>query len=171
MVELYYPIAGENLSYEGYFSMSDVFKILDKYYRTKGFDKKIVFDEEYDGDNGKYIHVKTEYYKKTDTYVRLQSRLWIYANDLIEVETEVDGKKVLTNHGRLSITFDGHIQTEYFNRFDDTKPFYFMFKVLYEKYIAKDRIKYWEEVLRHITDELKAEISGYLNLKKFLYEK
>ena len=64
MSEFYTAVAGEQLNYEGLFSMKEVFRIIDKYYRTKGFDKKILFDEEYFTDKGKYIHVKTEYYKK-----------------------------------------------------------------------------------------------------------
>ena len=72
--ELYCPVAGETLNFEGLFSMKEVFRILDKYFRAKGWDKKIIFDEEYNTEKGKYIHVKTEYYKKTDSYVRLSAR-------------------------------------------------------------------------------------------------
>jgi hypothetical protein len=171
MTELYTPVVNETLNYEGLFSMREVFRILDKYYRTKAFDKKIIFDEEYMTDKGKYIHVKSEYYKKTDSYVRLQTRLWIYANDLVEVEKEVDGVKIKTNHGKLSIIFDGFLQTDYFSLVDDKKPVYFLFRVLYEHYLARPRIAYWEGVIRHVLTEMRAELSGYLNLQKFLYEK
>jgi hypothetical protein len=172
MVELYSPVVAEQLNFEGLFSMREVFRIIDKYYRTKAYDKKIVFDEEYHTDKGKYIHVKSEYYKKTDAYVRLQSRLWIYANELVEVEKEVDGVKVKTNHGKLQIIFDGFVQTLYISHnFDDSKPVYFLWRVIYEQYLARPRIAYWEGVVRHITNELKTEIAGYLNLNKFLYEK
>ncbi len=171
MTELYTPVAGENLSYSGLFSMSEVFRLIDKYYRTKGFDKKIIFDEEYNTEKGKYIHVKSEYYKKTDAYVRLQTRLWIYANNLKEVEKEVDGVKIKTNQGDLSITFDAFLQTDYFEIFDDSKPVYFIFRVIYEQYLQRGRIAYWENVARHVINELKTELSGYLNLNKFLYER
>ena len=76
---------------------------MDKYFRLKGWDKKIIFDEQYDTEKGRYIHVKTEYYKKTDAYVRLQTRQWIYGNELKEVEKEIDGVKIKTNQGKLSI--------------------------------------------------------------------
>ena len=115
--------------------------------------------------------MKTEYYKKTDSYVRLQQRQWIYANDLVEVEKEVDGVKIKTNHGKLNIVFDAFVQTEYFGIWPSQKPVGFLFKVLYEQYMARSRIAYWEEVSRHVTNELKTEISGYLNLNKFLYER
>ncbi len=171
MTEFYSPVVAEQMNFEGLFSMREVFRIIDKYFRTKAFDKKIIFDEEYHTEKGKYIHVKTDYYKKTDSYVRLQTRLWIYANDLVEVEKEVDGVKIKTNHGKLSITFDGFVQTDYLNIFDDEKPMYFLFKVLYEKYINRGRVAYWEGVVRHVLTELRTELSGYLNVNKFLYEK
>jgi hypothetical protein len=171
MTEFYSPVVGEQLSFEGLFSMREVFRIIDKYYRTKAFDKKILFDEEYNTEKGKYIHVKAEYYKKTDSYVRLQTRLWIYANDLVEVEKDVDGVKIKTNQGKLSITFDGFVQTEYMNIFNDANPKYFLFRVIYEQYLQRPRIAYWEGVVRHVVTELKTELAGYLNLHKLLYEK
>ena len=171
MPELYAPVVGETLNYEGLFSMKEVFRIIDKYYRTKAFDKKIIFDEEYHTPKGKYVHVKSEYYKKTDSYIRLQSRLWIYANNLVEVEIEANGQKIKTNKGQLQIIFDAFLQTEYFEIWDDSKPMYFLFRVLYEQYLARPRIKYWENVARHITNELKTEVAGYLNLNKFLHER
>jgi hypothetical protein len=169
--EFYSPVVGEQLNFEGLFSMKEVFRIVDKYFRSKAFDKKIIFDEEYQTEKGKYVHVKSEYYKKTDAYVRLQTRLWIYANDLIEVEKEVDGVKIKTNQGKLNLVFDAYLQTEYYGIFPSDKPVGFLFKVLYEQYLARPRIAYWEGVLRHVITELRSEIAGYLNLNKFLYEK
>ncbi|MBN2368241.1 hypothetical protein JXC34_04430 [Candidatus Woesearchaeota archaeon] len=170
-VEFYIPVAGQQLNFEGLFSMKEVFRIMDKYFRTKGWDKKIIFDEQYDTEKGRYVHVKSEYYKKTDAYVRLQTRQWIYANELKEVEKEVDGVKIKTNQGKLSIVLDAFIQTEYFGQWPADRPVFFLFKVIYEHYLARSRIAYWENVCRHITNELKAELAGYLNLNKFMYER
>ena len=169
--EFYTPLAGESINYEGLFNMKEVFRIIDKYFRTKAWDKKIVFDEQYDTPNGRYVHVKTEYYKKTDSYVRLQQRQWIYANNLVEVEKEVNGVKIKTHQGKLSITFDAFIQTEYFGLWPSNRPLYFLFRVIYEQYLARGKIAYWEEVSRHVANELKTEIAGYLNLNKFMYER
>ena len=171
MTEVYIPVAGEKLEFEGLFSMKEVFRIIDKYFRLKAFDKKITFDEEYQTEKGKYIHIKTEHYKKVDSYVRLQTRLWIYANELVDVEKEVDGVKIKTQKGKLSITFDSSLQTAYFGLMADKKPMYFLFRVLYEQYLARPRIAYWENVARHVINEVKTEIAGYLNLNKFLYER
>lgn len=171
MVELYSPVVAEQLNYDGLFSMRELFGIIDKYFRTKLFDKKIIFDEEYHSEKGKYIHVKAEYYKKTDSYVRLQMRLWIYGNELVDVEKEVEGSKVRINHGKLNIIFDSFIQTEYFSLWPDDTAMGFLFRVLYEQYMMRSRIAYWEGVCRHIIHELRAEIAGYLNIHKFLYVK
>jgi len=171
MVEFYTALAGEQLNYEGLFSMKEIFRLIDTYYRTKGFDKKILFDEEYHTEKGKYIHIKTEYYKRMTNYNRLQTRLWIYAMDLNEVETEVEGKKVKIDQGKLSITFDAFLQTDAYKQFGDTVGWKFLFRVFYEQYIVPHRIEYWLEVARHVIDELKTEISGYLNLNKLMYER
>jgi hypothetical protein len=171
MVELYTTVAGEQISFEGLFTMEDLFRIIDKYFRMKGFDKKLIFDEEFQTPTGKYFHIKAEYYKKVDSYIRMQTRMWLYINNYHPVEKEVEGNKIKTAHGKISMTFDAFLQTEYFKLFPDSKPFYFLFKVFYEKYMASSRILYWDKVSKHVINELKTEVSSYLNLNKFLYER
>ncbi len=171
MVELYTTVAGEQLNFEGLFTMEDVFRIIDKYFRMKGFDKKLIFDEEFQTPKGKYFHIKAEYYKKVDSYIRMQTRMWLYINDYNPVEKEVEGNKIKTAHGKFNIILDAFLQTEYFGLFPDKKPFYFLFKVFYEKYMASNRIGYWDKVSKHVVNELKTELAAYLNLNKFLYER
>ncbi len=173
MTDIHHAVYAETLDYEGLFTFKEVFRILDKFFRLKGFDKKIIFDEEFDGENGKYFHVKTQYYKKVDAYIRLETRYWIYAFDYKKVEKEIDGEKIIIGQGRLNIRFDSFLQTGYLmsGTMPDSKPFYFLFRVLYEKFLAKPYIDYWKNVARHVVDESKAELSAYLNLNKFLYEK
>ena len=169
MTEIYSTVIAESLNYEGYFTVRELFRIIDKYYRMKQFDKKIAMDAEFQTSTGKYFHLKTEYYKKVDSYIRLQTRLWIYVNDYKLIEVESEGKKIKTAHGKLNITFDAFLQTEYFGLFPDSKPFYFLWKVLYEKLFARARISHWDHVSKHVINELKNEISGYLNINKFMY--
>ena len=90
MSDMVSVVAGESLEYDGLFSMKEVFRVIDKYFRQRGFDKKIIFDEEYHTPTGKYVHVKMEPYKKWDDYIRMQIRLWVYGKDLLEVEKEVE---------------------------------------------------------------------------------
>ena len=171
MVEVHTAVFGEVLEFEGLFTVRDLFRTIDKYFRQKAFDKKIVFDEEFDTETGKYFHIKTQYYKKVDAYVRLETRFWIYVYNYKIVEKKVDGEKKKIGQGKLKIQFDSFLQTGYLNTMPDNKPFYFLFRVLYEKFFAKPYIDYWINVAKHVINESKAEISSYLNLNKFLYEK
>ncbi|MBT3720559.1 hypothetical protein HN789_00675 [archaeon] len=171
MVELHHAVFGETLEFEGLFTVKDLFKTIDQYFRFKRFDKKIVFDEEFDTEEGKYFHLKTQYYKKVDAYVRLETRFWIYVYNYKIIEKEVEGEKVRIGQGKASIKFDAFLQTGYINTMPDNKPFYFLFRILYEQYFAKPYIDYWKNVAIHVTNEAKTEISSYLNLNKFLYEK
>jgi len=178
MAELVFPVSDERIEYEGLFSMKEVFRLLDKYFRQKGYDKKIVFDEEYQTPSGKYIHVKFTPYKKVDDYIRVQMRIWIYAHDLIEVEREVDGRKIKTNKGRLIMIFDAQMQTDYRDNWvvkDRKDPShapisnYFLIQTMMEKFIYGKRLKQWEGVTRYTLIGAKTEIVSYLNLNKFLY--
>ncbi|MFH0876295.1 MAG: hypothetical protein V1859_10240 [archaeon] len=176
MSELVFPVVDERLEYSGLFSMKEVFRILDKYYRQKSYDKKIIFDEEYNTPTGKYIHVKFTPYKKVDDYIRIQHRIWIYAHDLIEVEKELEGQKIKTNQGKITLIFDCQMMTDYRNNWVvmDRKlgvpnPNYFLIMTLMEKFIYGKRLKHWENVGRHTLFEAKTEIASYLNLNKLIY--
>ena len=171
MTEIYSTVVKEELTFEGLFTVKELFRIIDKYFALKRFDKKIVFDEEFDTEKGKYFHIKTHHYKKVDSYIRMMTRFWVYVNEYKYVEKEVKGQKIKTAHGKLTILFDAFLQTDYFELFDDTKPFYFLFKVFYEKFIARARIAHWDTVSKHIVNEIRTEIASYLNLNKFLYER
>ena len=115
-----------------------------------------------------YIHIKHEFYKKTTQYTRLIIRLWIYANDLVEVEKEIDGNKVKMHQGSVSVTFDGFLQTDYDDRWS-YNIFYFIFRTMIEKYVLKSRFKFWENMIRRYIGDCRAELSTYLNMNKFLY--
>ncbi|MBD3204488.1 hypothetical protein GF327_09430 [Candidatus Woesearchaeota archaeon] len=175
MADTIFPMVDERIEYEGLFSMKEVFRILDKYFRQKGYDKKIVFDEEYHTETGKYIHVKFTPYKKVDDYIRIMMRIWIYAHNLIEVEKELEGKKIKTNQGKLLMIFDSQMMTDYRESWSVSdpelgfKPIYFLIQVLMEKYIYRKRLAHWEGVIRHTLIGAKTEVASYLNLNKFLY--
>lgn len=168
MAELVTGVVGETLEYSGLFSMKEVFRIIDTFFRQRGFDKKLIFDEQYETPNGRYIHVKMQPYKKWDDYVRTQLRLWIYGKNLIDVEKEVEGTKIKTNQGTLLIVFDSLIQTDYRNRWD-TPAFYFVMRTIMEKYILGARSKRYEDQARYVIQELRANLSSYLNTNKSLY--
>ncbi|MBN1502406.1 hypothetical protein JW930_02585 [Candidatus Woesearchaeota archaeon] len=168
MSELISTVTAETLNFEGLFSMKEIFRIIDKYFRTRAFDKKILFDEEFYTSNGKYIHVKAEYYKKWDNYIRMQIRFWLYVHNLVEVEKEVEGQKIKTNNGKITIIFDGFIQSDFRHRWD-SKPIYFLIRTLFEKYFYNGKMEYWENISKYIIYELRSELTSYLNMSKYLY--
>ncbi len=177
MAEKVFPLVDERIEYAGYFSMAEIFRLLDKYYRQKGYDKKIIFDEEYQTPTGKYIHVKTTPYKKVDDYIRVQMRIWIYAHDLKEVEIEVDGKKIKTDHGKLTMIFDCEMQTDFRDAWVVKDPktgspraLYFLVQTMMEKFMYKKRMEHWEGVIANTLIGAKTEVASYLNLCKYLYQ-
>jgi hypothetical protein len=168
MPEVVAVVVNDQLNYEGFFNMYEVIRVMEKFFRTKGFDKKIIFDEEFHTAAGIYVHMKLDNYKKVDNYIRQVVRLWIYANDLTDVEKEVEGEKVKMHKGKLSITFDGYLVTDYDGRWETT-PFYFIFRTMSEKYFLRARFKFYEDLNRRYINECRAELSTYLNMNKYLY--
>ncbi|MDP2750223.1 MAG: hypothetical protein Q8O89_05300, partial [Nanoarchaeota archaeon] len=81
------------LTYEGLFDAKDLFAIMDKFFREKGYDKRELRNIEQVKPEGKYVELEVIPWKKTTDYFR--NELWVRTilSELKEVEVEKDGVK------------------------------------------------------------------------------
>ena len=171
MGEPYLVEINKELNFEGIFDMDELFRIIDNNYRSKGFDKQIYYDDEYETEQGKYFYLKYDYYKKVDSYVRIVNRYWIHVDGVMPMSSVIDGEKIEKSYGKISINCDCLMETEYFQSFPDSNPVYFLLRVFIEKYVLKAKIDYWKNVTKFMLTECLAEVLTYLNMNKLLYDR
>jgi len=166
MAERFTVVDQENIHYKGLFDIAQLGKAIETWARTKGYDKRIVRDEEHIYKDHKYIHMWWEPYKKITDYVKFEVRIWVYINNITQVEKDIDGVKTKFNKGDIDITIDGFLITDYEHRWEQ-KPMYFFLRTLFDKFVYRLEISKYVSLLKDHAMELKAEISSFLNLYRF----
>ena len=154
------------LTYEGLFSIYDMYKMIDEWFEEKGYDKREVKNIESVFPEGKYIEVVMEPWKKLTDYSKSVIKVRMIFSDIKEVQVEKDGMKVKMNQGRAHFVFDAFLETDYENRWE-SKPMFFLIRTLYDKYFYKGYTSQLKGEVMDAVTELHARIKGFLNLHRY----
>jgi len=154
------------LSYEGLFSVPELYKLIDNWIRERGYDKLEKKNIEKVTPSGKYIEIEILPWKKITDYAKNVLRLRITMMDVKEVELEKDGKKIKLNQGKIIILSDAYLETDYEHRWEG-KPIFFFLRTIFDKYFFKPYTQsYRENVLKDYND-LISQIKSFLNLYRY----
>ena len=167
MVEKYIVVDKLRLAYEGLFSVSELYKLIDGWFRTKSYDKAELKNVEKVKPEGKFIEIELFPWRKLTDYAISRIRIRMIMTDVKEVMVEREGAKVKLNQGSIQIVFDGYLETDYENRWEQ-KPIFFFLRTLIDKFIHRGEIDKYEEALAEEVNELQNEIKSFLNLYKVI---
>jgi hypothetical protein len=116
------------------------------------------------GATGTYIESNWYLERKVTYYVKFIIEIEFLVRDMntVIVEDE-DGNKKKRNQGRVEILFNAKMQKNYLKNFSDKKgEFSDFLRVIYEKYIGKNRLKDYEDKLeaeaRDLLEDLKEKL-------------
>lgn len=151
------------LKYEGLFNATELYKLIDKWLNEKAYDKRELRNEEHVKPDGKYVELILMPWKKISDYARHVIRIEIRMHKLKEVVVERDGQRVRMNQGRVDMIFDGYLDTDYEDRWEQ-KPFYFFMRTLFDKFIYRTYSTQFEELLVENISQLHTLIKSFLNL-------
>jgi len=154
------------LSYEGLFSVPELYKLIDTWIRERGYDKLEKKNIEKIERDGKYIEIEILPWKKITDYAKNVLRLRIIMSNVKDVEIERDGKKIKLNQGKVKIVSDAYLETDYEHRWEG-KPIFFFLRTVFDKYFFKPYTQsYRENVLKDYND-LIGQIKSFLNLYRY----
>ena len=166
MAEKDYIVDKLRINYEGLFSISDLYSLIDNWLRTKGYDKRETKNMEIVKPDGKFIELLLEPWKGLTDYAKSIIRLRIQMSDIKDVEIERDNTKIKMNQGKINLVFDGILVTDYENTWEG-KPFYYFIRTLYDKYFYKPFTSGFQNGVREDVIHLHSEIKAFLNLNRF----
>lgn len=156
------------LNYSGLFNVHELYMLIDSYLREKGFDKRESKNQEHVGPEGKYVNLVLQPWKKITDYARHVIKIEIKMNHLKEVVVEHDGRKHKMQNGEVTITFDGYLDTDYEDRWEQ-KPFYFFLRTLFDKWVYRTYSTEYEELLVENVSQLHQSIKSFLNLYRYSF--
>ena len=161
-----YIVKDERLKYQGLFNVSELYKHMDEYFEEKGYDKVEVKNAEIVNDSGiRFIEIIVNPFKKTTDYAKVLFDVRLVIENMKDVEVEKNGIKVLVQHGLVDFEFNVMVDTDYENRWKDTKKHVF-WRILVDKFFMKEYTKqYYDEAMNDFK-MLKYQLESFLNMFK-----
>ena len=154
------------IQYEGLFDATELYRLIDRFFRDKGYDKRDLKNVEKVRPQGKFIEIELLPWKKTTDYFKNEIKIRMIMEDLKDVEVEKDGRKIKLNQGKLSIVFDGYFSTDYEHRWEG-KPTYFFLRTFFDKFFFKSYTDKYKGVLVQDVNTLHTQVKAFLNLYRF----
>jgi len=154
------------LTYEGLFSVAELYNMIDEWFRWKGYDKRENKNIEIVKPEGKYIEIELEPWKKVTDYAKNVIKIKIQMFDIKEVEVEKDKTKLKLNQGRVHFVFDGYLETDYESRWEG-KPIFYFIRTIFDKYFYRPFTAGFERGVKEDVMHLHSQVKAFLNLYKF----
>jgi hypothetical protein len=167
MAEKNLVINSRTIDYKGIFRMREIFKNINDSIETLGYTKREKKTEEKVTPEGKYFHVEIRPFKVKTSYDTVMIKIKIIAEDIIEVNKQIDGINTKFEQGNLRIIFDAWSLTDWESRWG-MKPFVFFFKTLIHKWFY--RIEAEEGFIGELksdTGKIHDNVKALLNLYKY----
>lgn len=146
--------------------MNELYLIIDKWFREKGYDKYEKKNFEHVYKDGKQIEIEMEPWKKNTDYSKSIIKTNILVTNLKEVVIKKDKFTVKTNQGKILITFMGFLETDYEGRWESKAWVYFL-RTLFDQYIYRIHTDKFEGYVAEDVNHLYNTIKAYLNLQKY----
>ena len=152
------------VKHKGFFKYRDVYNFCYEWIKDEGyFLTEDIYTERLSADGKEVIIKWTAKKKVSDYFMNLITIKWhiLYMTD---AEVEVNGKKKRTNKGELKVTFSAELVRDYERRWEDN-PFYKFLRGVYDRYIVRTRIDYYEDKLEEKTKEYINQFKAFLALE------
>jgi hypothetical protein len=166
MVEKRPVIEHEQVVYEGIFSLKELYRLFFSWQSDKGYcpvEKRV---HESVSKGSKHIEVELEPYKKFSDYAKSVIRIHITGHNITDVEVEKDGHKKKMQKGKVIMTFDSWLETDYEHKWE-TQPVFYVLRSVFEKYVYTPFLSGFISSVRNDTLQIKDQVKAFLNLERF----
>jgi hypothetical protein len=154
------------LQYEGLFDVRELYLMIDKWLRQKGYDKFEKRNYEHVLKDGKYIEIELEPWKKFTDYAKIVINMYIHMHNVKEVVVKKDNVDVKMNQGRIRIRFIGFLVTDYMHKWEG-KPVYYLLRAMMDKWVYRVTTDKFESAVSDDVKHLYQNIKAFLNLYRY----
>lgn len=154
-----------SLAYEGLFNLKDFYKLFEDFAKDRGYDFIELKHTESVTTEGKYVVFGWRFQKKLTDYAKSIINANIIFSELNERIVQKDKKREKLHTGKIQMSFDGILETDYEKRWI-VKPAFYLMRALFEKYVYSPYILQFKKEIKETSHSLKEEVESYLNLLK-----
>jgi len=166
MVEKKIVVYDLRLSYNGPLSIKAFYKEVEDWIKEKGMEKELKNKMEHVTPKGKEIEWVVECWKNVAAYAKDVVRLRALFHNVKEVDILKEGKKKKINQANVLLIFDGILETELSERWEQ-KPMFYFIRALFDKYIYKFHTERYFDVVYADTHDLHKRLKAFFSLYKY----
>jgi len=166
MVERRIIVDAVKVGYNGLFDATELYKLVDYYFRERAYTKHELRNFEHVYPSGKQIEIIIEPYRKITDYAKYVIRVIIIMGNVKEVTVEQDKKKVKLNQGEVEVQFDGYLELDYEHRWEK-KPMFYFIRAVFDQYVYKINNERYEAGLVTEVNDLRDQVKAFLNLHRY----
>jgi hypothetical protein len=152
------------LKHEGLFDFKDLYKFVYEWFNSyqytvaeKKYEEKVV-------PTGKDIEVEWECLRKISDYFRFKVKITYRLLGIVSVEVQRGNVKIKMNKGQVEVKAAGFLEKDYENRWEHNPVAKFL-RGVYDRYIIRNRIEWYEDKLAAEVDEAIAQVKAFLALE------
>jgi len=167
MAEQEIVVDKDRITYEGIFSVAELYRLIDEWLLDKDYTKRHPKHVESAKPEGKFVDVTLRPYKNLSDYANSDLTIQLQFSNIKDVTIETsEGTKQKLNQGKVLVTISANLETDYEEKWE-SKPIFLFIRTIYDKYIYKPITGGFQKQIREDVEQLKDNISGYLNLHKY----
>lgn len=156
-------ILKEKVEQTGVFDFAKLYSFAHTWLTNEGYG---VAEEKYsekNTGNTRNISVEWKATRGLSDYFKTEGKIKIEVKELADVEVEIDGKRIKSNKGELSIEFAGNLIKDPDNKWE-TSPFNRFMRDLYNKYVIPAKVDEMRGKVGDDVKKFKESIKEFLNI-------
>lgn len=158
-------VENETISYEGLFEGTELYRVIDKFFQDKGYDKAELTHDEHVSEGGKDVTVVVEGSIKANDYTKKSITVKIFIKGLRDVVIEKNKHKLKLQQGKVTSVFNAFVVSDVEGKWE-AKPMFVFMRALVDRYIYRYYINKIEQDVKEDTLHLKALVKSFLNLHR-----
>lgn len=154
------------LHYNGVFNLNEFYRIQDKFFREKGFDKYEKRNEEQVLKNHRQMMVEMEPWKKINDYAKEVMKINLTMTNVKDVVVVKDNHKVTLQQGKISMKFVGYLETDWESKWEGN-PVLLFIRTIFDQFIYKAQMDKYQQLVAADVQHLYNMLQSYLNMFKY----
>ena len=154
------------LNYQGIFNLNEFYRITDKYFREKGFDKYEKRNEEQVLKDQRQISIQIEPWKKINDYAKEVIKMNYNFTNIKDVTVVKDKHRVVLQQGKVSIKMMGYLETDWEHKWEGNAVLFFI-RAIFDQFIYKIQTDKYQGLVAEDCQHLYSIMKSYLNLQRY----
>ncbi len=165
MAEKKQIVENETITYDGLFEGTELYRVIDKFFQDKGYDKAELTHDEHVAETGKDVTIVVEGTNKANDYTKKVINIKIFIKGLHDVVLEKNKHKMKLQQGKVTAIFNAFMVTDIEGKWE-AKPMFVFLRALVDRYLYHYYINKVEQEVKDDTLHVKALVKSFLNLHR-----